>query len=280
MTIHVIQPISFYLDNFLYTYTCIQVTNCTMASESRHNVFLFNLETTGLFSYSPTKKQDICQIAVLSYASGISFCRYVVPSIDFDARATAVNGFTTGYCPNGKKILLLNQQEVKGTVSEFQAIIDFVAFLKTNSLPGSIIFLIGYNNKVHDVPFLTKAFLDHQISMEGTVIFMDAYPLIRKIAKDANDPLGQKLATCENLKRQTVHQKLFGITPYNDSLTHDATRDVLQLRDIISYSEFPFNRLWEHIVPTEDLVVKLSHQNHGTLNKPDENEQIELACYT
>ena len=225
-----------------------------MSTIEEATVFLFNVKTTGFFSYSKTKKQDICQIGALSYTGASQFCRYIIPSTNFDHRATADSGFIK----NGKKILLLNQQEVEDTVSERQAITDFVDFLKTNSEPGSTLFLIGYNSKGHDFPFLTKAFIDCGIPMviEGrTLIFTDAFPLIKKIAKDAKDPLGQTLASFKSKKRQIVHRKLFGTTSYNDTETHDAIRDIKQLKDITT--RFNLERLREHIVSTDDLVAKI-----------------------
>ena len=234
-------------------------------------IFLFNLETTGFFSCSPTKKQDICQIGVLSHTGASSFNRYIIPSTEFHFKASETSGFTTGY-RDGKKTILLNQQEVEDTVSESQALSDLVAFLNTNSEPGSTILLIGYNSKGHDAPFLTKAFIDCGISMaieERTLVFSDALPLIRKIAKDTKDPLGQKLATCKNLQRQTVHRKLFGITPCNDTDSHDAMRDVQQLKEIIVHPDFPFNRLTEYIVPIHDLVAKITKPIAQKLSKQE-----------
>ena len=232
-----------------YTHACTQDTFTTMGLIDKIYIFLFNLETTGFFSCSPTKKQDICQIGVLSHTGASSFNRCIIPSTEFHFKASETSGFTTGY-RDGKKILLLNQQEVEDTVSESQAISDLVAFLNTNSEPGSTILLIGYNSKGHDAPFLTKAFIDSEISMaieERTLIFSDALPLVRQITKDLKDALGQNLTACKNLQRQTVHRKLFGITPCNDRDTHDAMRDVKQLNEIIVHPDFPFNRLTEHM---------------------------------
>ncbi len=218
-----------------------------MATIEEAKVFLFNLETTGLYPHNQkTKKPDICQIGVLSYPDEISFCRCVVPSIDIEPKATAVSGFSQ----NCQKRLLLKEQEVTNTVtntvSKFQALTDFVAFLETNSEPGSTICLVGYYSDKHDVPFLKEAFDDCEIPMVievRTLTSSDAFPLLWKIAEDVHDPLGQKLAECDNKKRQTVHRNLFGITAYNDTDTHDAMRDVKQLRDIIDHPAFPINRL-------------------------------------
>ncbi len=256
-------------------------------------MFLFNLETTGFFSYLRTKKQDICQIGALSYTSASSFCRYVMPSTDFHYKATAESGFSRSY-QNGKHILLLKQQEVKDTVSEFQAITDFLDFLKTNSEPGSTILLIGYNSTGHDVPFLTKAFIDYEIPMiidthtmiidTRTLIFTDALPLIRKISKDVHDPLGQKLATCKDKKRQTIHRKMFGITSCNDTYTHDAMRDVEQLRDITAHFDFPVDQLSKHIISMDKLVAKITkpiaHLSKQGLPKPTtEAEETDIQWH-
>ncbi len=226
--------------------------------EKAKNFFSFNLESTSF--YSPKNEENICQIGVLSHTGASSFNRYIIPIADFHFKASETSGFTTGY-RDGKKVLLLNQQEVEDTVSESQALSDLVAFLNTNSEPGSTICLIGYNSRGHDVPFLTKAFIDCGIPMvieERTLVFSDALPLIRKIAEDTKDPLGQKLATCENKKRQTVHRKMYGITPCNDTDSHDAMRDVQQLKEITVHPDFPFNQLTDHIVPTDDLVAKIT----------------------
>ena len=277
-----------FTSHYIYTHAYTQDTSTTMGIIDKIYIFLFNLETTGFFSCSPTKKQDICQIGVLSYTGASSFNRYIIPSTEFHFKASETSGFTTD-CRGGKTILLLNQQEVEDTVSESQAISDLVAFLNTNSEPGSTILLIGYNSKGHDAPFLIKAFIDCGISMtieERTLIFSDALPLIRKIAKDTKDPLGQKLATCKNLQRQTVHRKLFGITPYNDKDTHDAMRDVKQLKEIIAHPDFPFNRLTEHIVPIDDLVAKIAKPIAQKLSKqempcikPTESKETAIQRY-
>ncbi len=227
-----------------------------MATIVEAKVFLFNLETTGLYPHYPkTKKQDICQIGVLSYPDEISFCRCVVPSIDFEPKATEVSGFSSKD-QNGQKRLLLTEQEVTNTVSKFQAVTDFVAFLETNSEPGSTICLVGYYSDKHDVPFLKEAFDDCEIPMviEGrTLTSSDAFPLLWKIAD------------CDNKQRQTVHRNLFGLTAYNDTDTHDAMRDVKQLRDIIAHPAFPINRLVSgatHLVAktTKPIAQELSTQ--------------------
>ena len=252
-----------------------------MATIEEAKVFLFNLETTGL--YQKTKKQDFCQIGVLSHPDAIRFCRCVVPTIDFEPTATAVSGFSSSN-QNGKNVLLLKQQEVTNTVTKFQAITDFLDFLKTNSEPGSTICLVGYYSDKHDVPFLKDAFDDCKIPMviEGrTLTTSDAFQPLWKVAEDIHDPLGQKLSSCENKKRQTVHRKMFGITSCNDEETHDAMRDVEQLRDIITHSDFPFNRLIiKHIGSTDDLVAKTTKpiaQELSTHLPPKPNEAEKTA---
>ncbi len=70
-----------------------------MATIEEAKVFLFNLETTGLYpTTQKTKKQDFCQIGVLSHPDAVSFCRYVVPSIDFQ---------DNGNCPCMQAIILV-----------------------------------------------------------------------------------------------------------------------------------------------------------------------------
>ena len=253
-----------------------------MATIEEAKVFLFNLETTGLYPHYPkVKKQDFCQIGVLSHPDAISFCRYVVPSIEIEPTATAVSGLSSSY-QNGEKVILLKEQEVTNTVTKFQAITDFLDFLKANSEPGSTICLVGYCSDKHDIPFLKDAFDDCKIPMviEGrTLTTSDAFPLLWKVAEDIHDPLGQKLSSCENKKRQTAHRKMFMLC--NDEDTHDAMRDVEQLRDIITHSDFPFNRLiFKHIGSTDDLVAKTTKpiaQELSTHLPPKPNEAEKTA---
>ena len=81
------------------------------------------------------------------------------------------------------------------------------------------------------------------------------------------------VADSPNLQRQTLHRHLCGETSYNNNPTHDAVRDVKQLKDIITHDEFPFCEFNEYIVATitsQALNPDVQQESsHGQLIKND-----------
>ena len=210
-----------------------------------------NIETTGFFSKNPLKA-EICQIATLDHTGERKFCRYIVPqTARFHFKASERSGFTLGY-QDGTRILLLNERPVDSELvtGEKSAIYQFAQHI--NDTTAKKIILFGYSSDTHDKPFILSAFERHRVQLKVPVYIIDVLRFLRALRKSKNvsDPFGRVLASSKNLQRQTVHQSLKGETSYNNHPTHDAVRDVKQLKDIVTHDDFPFQEFNDYVTDT------------------------------
>ena len=227
-------------------YLCLLYIYADLLTMAGPMIFI-NVETTGFFSKKPNLKAEICQIAALDHAGERQFCEYILPcSTGFHRKASERSGFTLSYA-DGERVLLLNGQPIETVCEEEVAIHRFVEHISDTT--ANAVIAIGYSSDTHDKCFIQSAFKRHGVQLNLPVYIIDVLPFLRKVKK-MKIPFGEKLASSENLKRQTLHRHLFGETPYNSLPTHDAVRDVKQLKDIITHKDFPFYLLIEYVIAT------------------------------
>ena len=222
----------------------------TEADPETKKIFV-NIETTGFFSKNPLKA-EICQIATLDHTGERKFCRYIVPqTARFHSKASERSGFTLDY-RDGTRILLLNERPVDSELvtGEKSAIYQFAQHISDTT--ANKIVLFGYSSNKHDRPFILSAFERHRVQLKVPVHIIDVLPFLQALRKSKNvsDPFGKVLASSKNLQRQTVHQSLKGETSYNNHPTHDAVRDVKQLKDIVTHDDFPFKEFNDYVTDT------------------------------
>ena len=203
------------------------------------------------------------------------FCKYIVPqTATFHPKASERSGFTLGY-QDGKRILLLNGQHIDSEMvtGEKSAIDQFAQHISDTT--AKKIILLGYSSDTHDKLFILNAFERHGVQFKLPVHIIDILPFLRLLRKSKNnviDPFGKILASSKNLQRQTVHRCLKGETAYNNHPTHDAVRDVKQLKDIVTHNDFPFQEFNEYVQDT--IVSQAINQEvlFGESSQPTEDD--------
>ncbi|CAC5370269.1 unnamed protein product [Mytilus coruscus] len=220
----------------------------------------FDLETTGLSRIS-----DITQIAAVHDKK--LYQSYVLPRCDISVEASKVTGIT---CCLAKNKMYVHGKEVD-TKSQYEALLDFIEFLKTIQNP----ILVGHNICNFDMAILSNklkefnlfsSFCNVTILILKYVGFLDTLKLAKRIF-----PRNE----VDNYKQSTLILKYVGL----EYSAHNATEDVQSLQHLFHQKmknnckhidlhsiyycscKSSYDRLVQNKTVSRDTCIRLANKN-------------------
>ena len=197
-----------------------------------YNFLVFDTETntTGIAA-------EICQLAAIDHTGSYIFSQYVLPQMDIDACASAINNLKVQNVNNQRKLFknrsMLPTLPLKEVLTKFESYIsESIARKKAFGHNKPVItVLIGHNTNTFVIPILLRdagEVFSNKLQMMD-VWFADSLSLFRELVKCKLPSLMKSNGTFPPINQSSLYETLF----QQSFKAHDALEDVIAFHRIL-----------------------------------------------